>query len=230
MCGRFTLAVEKIIVQQALGLETTPADLPPRYNIAPSQPVGVVTNDDPTALNFYKWGLVPFWAKDPAIGNKLINARSETAHEKPSFREALKQRRCLIPASGFYEWQARGKHKQPMYIHLKDQPIFAFAGLWETWKKGAEDIYSCVILTTEANDAIADLHHRMPVILHRDDYDAWLHNNDTDAIQALMKPYEPEPFAYYPVSTAVNKPENDSPANIRRIDDDSGNAQQLTFL
>ena len=136
-----------------------------RYNIAPTQPVAVITNQNSKALDFFTWGLIPSWSKDTSIGSKLINARSETAHEKPSFRAAFKRRRCLIPADGFYEWTKRDNKKIPMYVHLKDRKPFAFAGLWEIWQsKEGDEIRSCTILTTEPNDLIKPLHHRMAVI------------------------------------------------------------------
>lgn len=133
MCGRYVLTADPVAIQQAFDLDHVPGEMKARYNIAPSQPVAVIANDDPRSLTFFRWGLIPSWAKDPAIGNRMINARAETLAEKPSFRTAYKRRRCLIPANGFYEWAKRGKGKVPMYVHLKGQPVFAFAGLWETW-------------------------------------------------------------------------------------------------
>lgn len=229
MCGRFTLTADGQTLQMALGLDTAP-DVKPRYNIAPSQPIGVVTNENPQTLDFFNWGLVPFWADEPKIGYKMINARSETAHEKPSFRAAFEHRRCLIPSDGFYEWQAREnqKKKQPMYIFLDEHPVFAFAGLWERWESDdGSEILSCTILTTQANDKIKGVHHRMPVILQRDDYDTWLQADDQAVLRGLMRPYPDEPMAYYPVSTQVNKPANETPDNIVPIED--GGEQQRLF-
>ena len=160
-------------------------------------------------MKLYRWGLIPSWAKDPGIGSKLINARAETAAEKPSFRSAFKHRRCLIPATGFYEWGKTDSVKQPFFIRMQDTKPFAFAGLWERWH-GTNDsnIDSCTILTTEANDVLSTLHNRMPVILDPDAYELWL-NTDKARLKRLMKPYRSEPLTVYPVSTYVNKPQND---------------------
>ena len=229
MCGRFTLTADGEALQLALGLDAAP-DVSARYNIAPTQPVAVVTNDKPKHLDFYSWGLVPFWADDPKIGSRMINARSETAHEKPAFRAAFEHRRCLIPADGFYEWQASntGKNKQPMYIFLDGHPVFAFAGLWEQWQSAdGSEIYSCTILTTEANPRIKDVHHRMPVILQPDEYETWLQSDEQDTLRSLLRPYPDENLSYYPVSRRVNKPQNDAPENIVPV---TGDAQQLSLF
>lgn len=229
MCGRFTLTADGQTVQLALGLDAVPG-LQPRYNIAPSQPVAVVTNASPKTLDHLSWGLVPPWANAPKVGYKMINARSETAHEKPSFRAAFEHRRCLIPVDGFYEWQSHpnSKHKTPMYIFLDEHPVFAFAGLWEVWHApDGSEIRSCTILTTEANTRIKDIHHRMPVILPRDDYDTWLHADDEATRRALMKPYPADMMDVYPVSKRVNKPENDSPENIVPVE---AGGQQLSLF
>ncbi len=229
MCGRFTLTADGEALQKALGLDMLP-DVSARYNVAPSQPVAVVTNQQPTQLDYYRWGLVPHWADDPAIGNRMINARSETAHEKPSFRAAFQHRRCLIPADGFYEWQASntGKHKQPMYIFLDDHPVFAFAGLWEQWQSpDRSELRTCTILTTEANPRIKDVHHRMPVILQPDAYETWLQSDEQDMLRGLLGPYTGDDLDYYPVSRRVNKPQNDSPENIVPVE---GDAQQLSLF
>jgi putative SOS response-associated peptidase YedK len=230
MCGRFTLTADGEALQLALGLDETPS-VQPRYNIAPTQPVGVVTNDAPKKLDFYTWGLVPFWADDPSIGSRMINARSETVHEKPAFKAAFKYRRCLIPADGFYEWQSRGKGqpKVPMYVTLDEHQVFAFAGLWETWQSpDGSEIRSCVILTTDANERLKDIHDRMPVILQPDAYDTWLHADDPAERLALLKPFAPGAMHAYAVSTQVNKPANDSPKNIQPVEDDG--AQQMSLF
>jgi putative SOS response-associated peptidase YedK len=232
MCGRFTLTADGTVIQQALGLDTTP-EVSSRYNVAPTQPVAVVTGDNPKTLNFFNWGLIPFWAKDPSIGSRMINARSETAHEKPSFKAAMKYRRCLIPADGWFEWQAAADPKQkktPMFIHKDEFEVFAFAGLWERWNSpDGSEILSCTILTTDATDDLKPLHHRMPVVLSPDDYDAWLLGDDPTTRQSLLKPYTDEPFSYYPVSTQVNKPINDTPENIVPMKSDDG-SQQMRLL
>lgn len=211
MCGRFTLTQDPKQVAQTFGLETVP-DFPPRYNIAPSQPVGVVVcRQSVTKPEFrlMRWGLIPSWAKDDSMGSKLINARSETVAEKPSFRAAFKYRRCLIPADGFYEWQKaqRGVAKQPFYFSLADHALFALAGLWESWN----DIETFTILTTTANALLQTIHDRMPVILKPEDYARWL-NPETQAPQPLMellKPFPDEQMQAIPVSTRVNSAKMD---------------------
>lgn len=229
MCGRFTLTAEGEVVQQALGLSTVP-QLTPRYNVAPTQPVAVVRNDQPDTLDYFNWGLVPFWAKDPSIGSRMINARSETAHEKPSFKAAMKYRRCLIPADGWYEWRENpnSKHKTPMFIHEAAFEVFAFAGLWERWNSpDGSEVLTCTILTTDATDDLKPLHHRMPVVVQPNQYETWLHSEDERERQALLQPYSGEPFAHHPVSTRVNKPINDSPENIIPVE---GGTQQLSLF
>ncbi len=212
MCGRFVLDTSPETLQQTFDLVTVPESLPPRFNIAPSQPVAVITNRDPQQLDFFKWGLVPFWSKDPSIGYKMINARIETIAEKPAFREAFKRRRCLIPATGFYEWTKSGSDKQPMYIHMNDNQVFAFAGLWETWKdENGTPLHSCTILTGEPNELIQNFHHRMAVILHPSDYKLWLSPDEmTPAeLMPLLQPYSADKMEAYEVSKIVNSPAND---------------------
>jgi putative SOS response-associated peptidase YedK len=221
MCGRFTLTTDPKAIQQAFDLDNISGELQPRYNIAPSQPVAVITNQNPKELTVVKWGLVPSWSKDPAIGNKMINARSETAAEKPSFRSAFKRRRCLIPADGFFEWTKQGKKKVPMYIHLEDNPVFAFAGLWEVWQSpDGSELQTCTILTTEPNDLIRPLHHRMAVILDPDAYDTWLSPDElpADVLMPLMTSYPQERMRVYEVSTQVNSPANDNPSVLEPFD------------
>lgn len=211
MCGRFTLAIDPQELAQAFDLAEAPDEFPSRYNIAPTQPIAAILKhpDDPERhFQLLKWGLIPSWSKDPSIGNRLINARGETVSEKPSFRAAFKRRRCLIPTTGFYEWQKHQDGKQPFYIRLQSQQPFAFAGLWETW----EDISTATIITTSANDQLEPIHNRMPVILNSEDYDTWLDpdNQDKAELQSLLKPFPAEAVEAYPVSTHVNKPANDS--------------------
>lgn len=218
MCGRFVLTADGKTIQQKFDLDTVP-ELQARYNIAPSQPVAVISNESPKELNYYKWGLVPSWSKDLAIGNKLINARGETVEEKPSFRSAFKRRRCLIPANGFYEWAKAddGKGKKPMFVHLKGQELFAFAGLWEIWYgPDGEELRTCTIITTTPNELIKPLHNRMAVILDEEDYDLWLSPDElpAQALKPLIKPFEPDLMDVYEVSTLVNKPSNDIPECI----------------
>ena len=212
MCGRYTLTADAESIQLAFGLDGV-SDWPrPRYNIAPSQSAPVITNRDPGRLSFLKWGLVPSWAKDPAIGHRMINARSETAAEKPSFRAAFKRRRCLVPADGFYEWTRQGHQKIPMYIHLENRALFAFAGLWERRENPDGSLLeTCAILTTEANSLIRPLHHRMAVILAPEHYEMWLSSEaiETAALMSLMSPHPADSMRVYEVSSEVNHPAND---------------------
>lgn len=220
MCGRFALATEKKILEMLYQLEIG-IDLPPRYNIAPSQNILALRRSPQHGkreLTNLKWGLVPFWAKDASIGSRMINARSETAAEKPSFREAFKKRRLLIPAGGFFEWKKDGGTRQPYYIYQKNEQPFSLAGLWERWEKGEEPLESCTILTTKSNTLIASLHERMPVIISPQDYEKWLDpQTDSAVISGLLKPYPPEEMAAHPVSPAVNKPTNNSPELIEPL-------------
>jgi len=220
MCGRFTLTLDAEAVQSSFGVAPPPGGFPPRYNIAPTQPVAVVANDGRGRIELFVWGLIPSWAKDPAIGQRLINARAETLAEKPSFRSAYRRRRCLILADGFYEWRKEGTLKQPMYIRLKSGEPFAFAGLWEVWHSPlGDEIPSCTIITTEPNDLMAPIHNRMPVILPRDAYPAWLDPAERPAekLQGFLRPYPADEMEAYPVSTAVNNPRADSPECIVRV-------------
>jgi putative SOS response-associated peptidase YedK len=215
MCGRFTLTVDPADLQDLFGLsEPPPHDLVPRYNIAPSQPVAVIANADQRKLELFKWGLIPSWAKDSKIGYRLINARAETLAEKPSFRTALKRRRCLILVDGFYEWKKDGKNKTPMYIQLNDGTPFAFAGLWETWK-GPDDklIKSCTIITTDANTLLKEIHDRMPVILPDKAWPLWLTPEELPAEKTLplLKPFAASRMKAVAVSALVNNPRFDSP-------------------
>lgn len=220
MCGRFTQASPKKKIVEGFQIREFSENSDdvlwaPRYNIAPTQPVLAITMSQDTSgrqLRRFKWGLVPSWAKDASIGNKLINARSETAATKPSFREAFKRRRCLIVADGFYEWQKLGSAKQPHYIYMADAEPFAMAGLWERWyDPDGQSLATCTILTTEANDMMRPIHHRMPVILDHGDYDEWLDTKpSSDGVQHLMKPCPSEVMDSRAVSKLVNNPRNDS--------------------
>ncbi|MBK9121932.1 MAG: SOS response-associated peptidase [Chloroflexi bacterium] len=223
MCGRFVLTADAETLQMAFDLETTPAPLVPRYNIAPTQPVAVITNAAPKELTYHRWGLVPSWAKDISIGSQMINARAETAAEKPSFKNALRRRRCLIPASGFYEWPKKGQN--PLFIHLKDNSVFAFAGLWEIWRSpDGDELHTCSILTTEPNDYIGQFHNRMAVILPRDRYADWLYDGELQAAEALsiLTPVDEDKMTAYEVSKRVNSPAFDSPENIEPLGTQAG--------
>lgn len=219
MCGRFTLTLDANQLRDSLPWLTIPDELQPRYNIAPTQPVAVVPNDGKNQLDFFVWGLIPSWAKDPQIGNRLINARAETLAEKPSFRTAYRRRRCLILADGFYEWKKvpGRKSKIPMYIRLQSEKPFAFAGLWEIWNSAdGSKILSCTIITTQPNETVRDIHNRMPVILPEDSYGSWLAPEELkpEQLDPLLKPYTDSDMLAYPVSTLVNSPANESPECI----------------
>lgn len=194
---------------------SSPPDLSPRYNVAPSQQIAVVRqqNGGDRELVMMQWGLIPSWAKDPTIGHKMINARSETAHEKPSFKQALRSRRCIVPVSGFYEWEKNGKEKIPHYIHLRDGDIMSLAGLWETWKSPeGERIETCTILTTAANSLLKPLHDRMPVVLHNEEFDLWFNRevDDINLLGELFRSYPSDRLEEHIVSKEVNSPSNDS--------------------
>lgn len=218
MCGRFALAVDLNQLIKAYGLNPADANnhnLSPRYNIAPSQEIiGVCqTEDGIRGLNTFRWGLIPHWAKDSFIGAKMINARSETVAEKPSFRAAFCSRRCLIPASAFYEWVRAEKEKIPYCIRRKDKSPMAFAGIWESWNGPEGPIQSCSILTTAANKILESIHPRMPVILPDVDFDQWLdiRNNNPDQLTPFLKPCAADLLEAYRVDQRVNNPRNDGP-------------------
>ncbi|MCU0522573.1 MAG: SOS response-associated peptidase [Anaerolineae bacterium] len=221
MCGRFTLWLQFGDLAKAFPDFEFSEELDPRYNIAPTQRVAAVPNDGTHRVGLFHWGLVPFWAKDSSIGSRLINARSETAAEKPAFRAAYRRRRCLILADGFYEWQAgpNSRTKTPMYIRLASGEPFAFAGLWEVWRPDDTPLVSCTILTTEPNSLMAPIHNRMPVILPRTAYDRWLDPAEvrSGALRDLLVPYAAEEMTAYPVSRLVNSPSNDTPALVERV-------------
>lgn len=221
MCGRYALTANSEQIQQAFKLTDVPQNLAPRFNIAPSQPVAVVVADNSGRhFDVFRWGLIPFWAKDARIGNRLINARAETLAEKASFKHAFKRRRCLILADGFFEWQKLPQGKQPVFIHLKNRAPFGMAGLWEHWQSpGGDDIYSCTIITTTPNELLAPVHNRMPVILPPEAHAKWLAPDvqTPAAVQPLLRPFPADAMAFYPVSTTVNSPANDDPTCIEPI-------------
>lgn len=213
MCGRFSQSLRSEAIAEAFQLIETP-DWQPRYNIAPTQMIPAIVAAESGNRQFkpLRWGLIPSWSKDPTIGAKLINARSETVAEKPSFRSAFKQRRCLILADGFYEWRKQSGKKQPFYFRLENGSPFAFAGLWERWDSEDSRLETCTILTTEANQTVAQVHDRMPVILKADSYDRWLDPSQPPALlQELLRPYDSDLMTAYPVSLSVNSPRNDTP-------------------
>jgi putative SOS response-associated peptidase YedK len=216
MCGRFAFFSPHEAVAQLFGLKDVPP-VEPRYNIAPTMFVPVIRQDAAGArrLAMLYWGLVPSWAKDKAIGARLINARGDTLRDKPSFRSAFKRRRCLVLADGFYEWQARPQGKQPYFIRMRSAQPFAMAGLWEAWRdaNAGEPLESCAIVTTGANSALARIHDRMPVILPPAQYDFWLdgRNEDVEALSGLLVPYSDDAVEAVAVSKRVNNARNEGP-------------------
>jgi putative SOS response-associated peptidase YedK len=220
MCGRFTRATSAAGVAEAFGVEEISSDLKPSYNIAPTQSVAVIISDGKKRLTEVRWGLVPSWAKELAIGNKLINARAETITQKASFRSAFKKRRCLVVADGFYEWQKIGDGKRPVYIRLKSGKPFGMAGLYEMWRSPeGEEVTTCAIITTEANELMQPIHERMPVIIPKDSEDLWLDPQvqDSEVVLNLLKPYPAEEMEAYPISKRVNSPANNSPDCIKPV-------------
>ena len=224
MCGRYKLSRRKQVVEEYFDAASSEEDWSPRYNVAPTQPIPVIRQhpkEPIRELSLMRWGLIPSWAKDASGAARMINARSETASTKPAFRDALKSRRCLIPADGFYEWLRTGKSKQPYCFEVNDGELFAFAGLWERWKNpSGEWIKTCSILTTTPNAVTAPVHDRMPVILDTDGYDLWLDPGMTnlDAASDLLKPFDARLMRSFPVSTRINSVVNDDAECSRPVE------------
>ena len=221
MCGRYTLTTPLEGVRQLFELDERP-NLAPRYNIAPTQEVPAVRRDETGRhrLAALRWGLIPSWAKDPAIASRLINARSDGVADKPSFRAAFAKRRCLVPADGFYEWRSEAGRKQPYHITLADGGLFAFAGLWESWRnpETGEARETCCIITTEAAPELTAIHHRMPVILPPAAYDLWLDPTaGRQDLLDLLVPYRAGPLAFRAASLRVNKVANDDPGLLEPV-------------
>jgi putative SOS response-associated peptidase YedK len=213
MCGRFTLVSPSMVVTERFQASAS-RNLQPRYNIAPGQDILCIMRNRENCLEPLRWGLIPHWAKDPAIGNRLINARAETLAEKPSFRDAFLKRRCLIAADGFFEWRRAGKRKTPVYIFLKSKKPFGIAGLYETWMTpGGKEVRTCTIITTDANDLVRPFHDRMPVILPGDVEDRWLdpREDSRERLLSLLKPYSAGEMAAYDVSPIMNDVCHDAP-------------------
>ncbi|MDA0816474.1 MAG: SOS response-associated peptidase [Planctomycetota bacterium] len=215
MCGRYTLKSRADVVAGVFGVPVPPT-LPERFNIAPAQQV-LAIREQPGShkreLVAFKWGLIPFWADDPEISIRTINARSETAATKPAFRASFRSRRCLIVADGFYEWQARDGKKQPYYIRLKSGEPFGMGGLWDRWDKQGDARETCTILTCDANEPMRVIHDRMPVVIPPESFEIWLDPavNDADRLSRLLRPFHSDEMTAYPVSTLVNNVKNDSP-------------------
>jgi len=223
MCGRFALTTPPDVIARWYELMHR-LEFAPRYNIAPTQPIVAVRRDKEGKREgaLLHWGLIPFWAKDPTIGAKMINARAESVADKPAYRQAIRKRRCLIPADGFFEWKKTGSKKQPYYISAADGNPLTFAGLWETWhdKQNDDRIESCTIITTDPNDTLKELHNRMPVVLPRDAWDQWLDVEHVDAEQAakLLEPAPNDGWSVYPVSRRVNSPANDDASILDAVE------------
>ncbi len=224
MCGRYTLTSAPEAVRALFDYVEQP-NFPARFNVAPTQPIPIVRLvNGKREFALVRWGLLPSWVKDPKAFSLLINARGETAAEKPAFRAAMKRRRCLIPADGFYEWMATGARKQPYFIHAKSGAPLAFAGLWETWSgPNGEELDSAAIVTTDANSTLRDLHDRMPVIVPPEAFDIWLGRasdegkDDLAAAAALIAPAPDDLLEAYPVSLDVNRVANDNPKLIEEV-------------
>ena len=234
MCGRYTLFTPQPALEERFDADAE-STLEPRYNCAPGQRLPVVTNEVPDTIQTLKWGLVPSWADDESVGNSLINARAETVREKRSFADAYEQRRCLVLADGFYEWVKQGERKQPYRVAFTDDRPFAMAGLWERWtppqtQTGLGDfgagaapsadpdpVETFTVVTTEPNDLVSSLHHRMAVVLDENEEATWL-TGDVDEVEQLLDPYPDDAMEAYPVSTQVNSPANDGPALVEEVE------------
>jgi putative SOS response-associated peptidase YedK len=222
MCGRYTLSTPTDLLRELYELESA-VELQPRFNIAPTQNAPVIRLDGDRQvrhLDLLRWGLIPFWAKDLSIGHRMINARAETVAEKPAYRVSFRKRRCLVIADGFYEWQATGGPKQPYFFHRGDGEPFLMAGLWDRWEKGeGSPVESFTILTTDANEIVAPIHQRMPVVLDEASYENWLDPglDDTELLSRLLVPAPTRLFVSVPVSTYVNSPANEGPRCVEPL-------------
>jgi putative SOS response-associated peptidase YedK len=224
MCGRYRLSRQKEILAEHFDTDFDDLGWEPRYNIAPTQPVAVIRRVGPgqaRQASMMRWGLIPSWAAEPTIAARTINARAETAASKPSFREPLPNQRCLVPADGFYEWRRSAKEKQPFCFEVEAGAVFAFAGLWDSWRSPDGDaLETCTMLTTTPNDLLADVHDRMPVILPAELYDRWLDPgmHGLEGVLGLLKPYDPALMRRYPVSQRVNLVTNEGPECSAPVD------------
>ncbi len=214
LCGRFNLLSHKKALEERFGVKKFDFEIIPRYNIAPSQQIASILADTEVCLVGMHWGFIPFWAKDKKIGNRMINARSETVAESKVFKHSFARKRCLIPATGFYEWRKIGKAKIPMHIRLESRDPFAFAGIYSHWKSpSGKTLMTCAILTTTPNDLLKPIHNRMPVVLRKEDEPTWLdpENEDLESLQSLLSPYSSKTMEAYEVSTYVSSPSNTGP-------------------
>lgn len=219
MCGRFAFTSSVNDIVEEFNIEEVKGDVSNSYNIAPGQDVAAIIDNDSRRLGLLRWGLIPSWADDPRIGSRMINARAEELAQKPSFKKPLRQKRCLIPADGFFEWKKEENRKTPFYVFLKDRRPFVFAGLWDIWKSPqGEKTATCTIITTSPNSLVEKLHSRMPVILPEEHIDIWLDRSveEEEKLLPLLKPYPAEDMEYYKVPRLVNSPENDSPKVVSR--------------
>ena len=210
MCGRYSFAVVDELIEERFGVRVRTAIYKARYNCAPSQDLAVITNQAPMELSFFHWGLIPSWAKEKAIGYKMINAKSETILEKPSYKNAFRSRRCLVPADSFFEWK-QDKDKDPYRIMMKDEKPFAMAGIWDHWTSpDGEIIHSFSVMTTSPNELMGGIHHRMPVILEQAAEKQWLQATSESELLRLLKPYPAGKMKAYKISKLVNSPKNDT--------------------
>jgi putative SOS response-associated peptidase YedK len=209
MCGRWSLKAEPLEIEKRFDA-VLPKEYKKSYNIAPTQTAPILKNDDEKNFAMAKWGLVPYWAKDEKIAYKTINAKAEPLAEKPAYKGSFKSRRCLIPADGFYEWKKTRDDKQPYRITMKDNSLFAFAGLYDVWKRSGKELLTFTIITTEPNELMKNIHIRMPAMLERKDEKAWLEENDPQALMKMLKPIASNLIKAYQISTLVNSPRNNS--------------------
>ena len=220
MCYRFVRESKLIDVAEEFSVDDIDTDLQPSYNVAPTQDIPAIIHDGTRRIVLRRWGLVPPWARDISIGNKLLNARAETITEKPSFRLAFKKRRCLIPANGYYEWRKEEKRKIPVYVRLKSEELFVMAGLWERWTSPeGKQVSSCTIITIASNDWLKPVNDRMPVIIPKDRVSGWLDAavHSEEFLLPMLQPYDADSMEAHDVSTIVNSPKNNSPENIKPV-------------
>ncbi|MCW8815032.1 MAG: SOS response-associated peptidase [Chlorobium sp.] len=225
MCGRFVLFIPLQDVAKEFQVSQLSFGFEPDYNIAPSRNVPLVIRKTDNRLILSRWGFVPVWADDPAIGNRMINARAETVTAKPAFKKAITSQRCIVPANGFYEWRKTGGKKQPVYIRLKSERLMAMAGIYNTWvSPSGETVNTFAIITTQPNELIKEIHNRMPVLLRPDQYEEWLQTEklSPEALDAIFKPFPPEALEGHDVSPMMNAPANNSPENLEPLEGHQG--------